>query len=333
MLRLRRNTFLWTVLLSGVYTVCSEQGKKVNMSKDQRGGDSTGTMDTGPERGDNKRASSSGTVPELSQGERREVEERTSISAVVVHETVREEGEHELSRPPSALAWSGLAAGLSMGFSLVAQGLLHAYLPRTSWAPLIDNLGYSTGFLIVILGRQQLFTENTLTVILPLLAHPSWSTLWRVARLWAIVLAANLVGAFLFATIVAQTAVFPPQITRSFAEISLHSIQAGFGLTLLRGIFAGWLIALMVWLLPAAQGTRLHIIILITYLVALGGFTHIIAGSIDVFYLVNTGAVSWPSYFTAFMFPTLIGNIIGGVSLVAALNFAQVTAETEDKSS
>ena len=128
----------------------------------------------------------------ISPFERREVEERTNISAVVVHETVREEGERELRRPPSALAWSGLAAGLSMGFSLVAEGLLHAYLPRASWTPLIDNLGYSTGFLIVILGRQQLFTENTLTVILPLLAHPSWSTLWRVARLWAIVLAANL---------------------------------------------------------------------------------------------------------------------------------------------
>ena len=87
----------------------------------------------------------------------------------------------------------------------------------------------------------------------------------------------------------------------------------------------------MVWLLPASQGTRLHIIILITYLVALGGFTHIIAGSVDVFYLVNTGTVSLLTYFIGFMLPTLIGNIIGGVSLVAALNFAQVTAETEDK--
>ena len=97
-----------------------EADKKVSMSKEQRGGDSTGTIDPGPEVGDSTRASSSDTVPELSKGERREVEERTSISAVVVHETVREEGEHELSRPPSALAWSGLAAGLSMGFSLVA---------------------------------------------------------------------------------------------------------------------------------------------------------------------------------------------------------------------
>jgi formate/nitrite transporter FocA (FNT family) len=71
----------------------------------------------------------------------------------------------------------------------------------------------------------------------------------------------------------------------------------------------------------------LHIIIIITYLVALGGFAHIIAGSVDVLYLVNIGAISWFTYLAGFMLPTLIGNIIGGVSLVAALNFAQVASE------
>jgi formate/nitrite transporter FocA (FNT family) len=209
----------------------------------------------------------------------------------------------------------------------VAQGLIHAYLYGAPWSPLFDNFGYSLGFLIVVLGRQQLFTENTLTVILPMLAHPDLRTLWRIVRLWTIVLACNLVGALVFATIVAHTAIFPPDIQRSFAEISQRSLRGGFGLTILRGIFAGWLIALMVWLLPAAETTRLHIIIIITYLVALGGFAHIIAGSVDVLYLVNIGAVSWLTYFAGFLLPTLIGNCIGGVSLVAALNFAQVASE------
>jgi formate-nitrite transporter family protein len=270
---------------------------------------------------------SSPNVPDLSYGERKEVERRKSISAVVVHETVREVGERELRRSPSALAWSALAAGLSMGFSLVAQGLLHAYLPATSWSPLIDNFGYSVGFLIVLLGRQQLFTENTLTVILPLLAHPDRNTFLRVARLWVVVLAANLLGAFLFAAVVAHTAIFPSEIQHSLASVAQHSLRGGFGLTILRGIFAGWLIALMVWLLPASEGTRFHIIILITYLVALGGFAHIIAGSVDVLYLVNIGAISWLTYWIGFMLPTLIGNILGGVTLVAVLNFAQVAAE------
>ncbi len=273
-------------------------------------------------------ASSSGVVPELSKGERKEVARRARISAVIVHETVREEGERELKRAPAALALSALAAGLSMGFSLVAQGLLHAYLPAAPWRPLVDNLGYSVGFFIVVLGRQQLFTENTLTAMLPLFAHPNWHTFWKVARLWAVVLAANLLGAFLFATIIAHTDVFQPQIRQSFTEVAFHSLRGDFGLTVLRGIFAGWLIALMVWLLPASDNTKLHIVILLTYLVALGSFSHIIAGSVDVLYLVNTGAVSWATYLLGFMLPTLIGNIIGGASLVGALNFGQVAAET-----
>lgn len=271
--------------------------------------------------------SSSTTVPTLSNAERREVARRTNVSAIVLHESVREAGERELRRKPSALAWSGLAAGLSMGFSLVAPGLLRAYLPQASWTPLIDNLGYSVGFFIVILGRQQLFTENTLTAILPLLAHPNKATFLRVARLWGIVLGANLVGALLFAIIAAHTTLFQPNIQQAFTEIAQHSLRGGFGLTVLRGIFAGWLIALMVWLLPSSQDHKLHIIILITYLVSLGGFAHIIAGSVDVLYLVNTGAISWLTYLFGFMLPTLIGNIIGGISLVAALNYAQVAGK------
>jgi len=211
---------------------------------------------------------------------------------------------------------------------MVAEGLIHAYLPAATWRPLLENFGYSLGFLIVVLGRQQLFTENTLTVILPLLAHPKRLILWKVLRLWTIVLLTNLAGALFFATIVAHTTLFPTHIQQAFTEIAQNSLRGGFGLTILRGIFAGWLIALMVWLLPASEGTRLHIIIILTYIVSLGGFSHIIAGSVDILYLVNTGAVSWYTYLIGFMLPTLIGNIIGGVSLVAALNFAQVAAET-----
>ena len=295
------------------------------MSNENRGKHLTGTIDA--ELGKESTRAPSGAVPELSKTQHKEVADRTRPSAVIVHETVREEGTRELERKPIALAWSALAAGLAMGFSLIAQGLLHFYLHGASWSPILDNFGYCVGFVIVVLGRQQLFTENTLTPILPLFAHPSLNILWRIIRLWTIVLIANLVGAFIFAFILAHTPLFAPEIQQAFAEVAQHSLRGGFGLTILRGIFAGWLIALMVWLLPASEGTRLHIIILLTYLVSLGGFAHIIAGSIDVLYLVNLGAVSWGTYFISFMLPTLIGNIIGGVSLVAALNFAQVASE------
>jgi formate/nitrite transporter FocA (FNT family) len=266
-------------------------------------------------------------LPDLTKLERREVQRRAAPSALVVHEVVREAGESELNRRPTALAFSGLAAGLSMGFSLVGMGLLTAYLPNALWRPLVASLGYSIGFLIVVLGRQQLFTENTLTVILPLLAHPNRRTWVRVGRLWGIVLITNLLGAFIFATVVAHTPLVPPQVQRALTLVSRESLRGDFGLTVLRAVFAGWLIALMVWLLPGAHETRLHIIIILTYLVSLGGFSHIIAGSVDTLYLVSQGILTWEGFFVRFLVPTLIGNCIGGVSLVAALNFAQVATQ------
>ena len=276
---------------------------------------------------DDTRRQSSETIPVLSAMEQREVQNRVNISAAVVHETVREEGERELARSWVALAFSGLAAGLSMGFSLVGQGLLRSHLPATPWRPLVSSFGYCLGFVIVIAGRQQLFTENTLTVVLPLLANPNLRTLLNVCRLWFIVLVSNLIGAFIFATVVAKTAIFTPEINHAFAGIALDALRGGFGLTILRGIFAGWLIALVVWLLPAAQQHRLHIIIILTYFVGLGGFAHIIAGSVEVFYGVSVGQISWAICIGGFIAPTLIGNIVGGASLVAALNYGQVAGE------
>lgn len=111
---------------------------------------------------------------QLGSQEREDVDQIAAPRTLIVYEAVRKEGEAELSRPTSSLMWSGLAAGLSMGFSMVGDGLLRAGLPDEPWRPLISSFGYSFGFLIVILGRQQLFTENTLTAILPLLHGRSW---------------------------------------------------------------------------------------------------------------------------------------------------------------
>src|SRR5687768_12429071 len=101
--------------------------------------------------------------------EAEEARERASPSGRIVYDAVVQEAEEELRRSSAGLFWSALAAGLSMGFSLFAEGLLRHYLPDERWEPLVAKLGYSVGFLVVILGRQQLFTENTLTPVLPLL--------------------------------------------------------------------------------------------------------------------------------------------------------------------
>jgi formate/nitrite transporter FocA (FNT family) len=272
-------------------------------------------------------------APELSEREKQEAEDRTSVKATIVHETIRYDGEEELNRPLAALAWSALAAGLSMGFSLVAMALFRAYLPDTPWRPLVARLGYPVGFLIVITGRQQLFTENTLTAIIPLLSRRNLGTLWRVARLWAIVLLANLAGAHLFAWVVATTPMFHPEVRNAMFQLSKEAADVTFGVAILRGIFAGWLIAMVVWMLAAIDTGRLAVIIIITYIVGLASLTHIIAGSVEVLFLVMVGYKSWLSVVIGYMLPTLVGNCIGGVSLTAALNHAQAVAGMAKKKS
>jgi formate-nitrite transporter family protein len=265
-------------------------------------------------------------APELTEQQEQEAQDRTSVSAVVVHEAIRHDGEEELNRPSSALAWSGLAAGLSMGFSLVGQALLRAHLPDRPWRPLIVSLGYSLGYVIVIVARQQLFTENTLTAIIPLLARRNLATLVQVARLWAVVLVANLAGAHLFAWVAGNTIMFKPEVQAAMLALGKEAAAVSFGAAVLRGIFAGWLIAMVVWMLAAIDTGRIAVIVILTYVVGLAGLTHIIAGSIDVLFLVMVGAKSWGAAAWGYMLPTLIGNSIGGVSLTAALNHAQVVA-------
>jgi formate-nitrite transporter family protein len=252
-----------------------------------------------------------------------EAEERRSPGGHIVYQAIQKEGEEELKRPSSGLAWSGLAAGLSMGFSFLAEALLRHYLPDAPWRPLISKLGYSVGFLIVVLGRQQLFTENTLTVILPLLRRWNARTVLNVLRLWTVVLGSNLVGAFAFAWILGHTSVARPELRLDFTQLGEVALAPGSGTLLVRGIFAGWLIALMVWLLPVAESARIWVIILLAYLVGLAEFSHIIAGSVETLFLVATGERSFVEYIVHYMLPTLGGNIMGGISLVAALAHAQ----------
>jgi formate/nitrite transporter FocA (FNT family) len=261
-----------------------------------------------------------------SEQEEQEAADRASPSGEVVYKAILHEGESELERKSAALFWSGLAAGLSMGFSLVTEALLRGHLPDTTWRLLVAKFGYSVGFLIVILGRQQLFTENTLTPILPLLSRKEGASIGNVMRLWGVVLAANLIGGVLISLTLAKTNALDPRTHAAAIAIAHEAVTPGFGTVLLKAIFAGWLIALMVWLLPFAETARVWVIILITYVIGAAGFSHSIAGSIEVFVLAWLGEKSWATVLGGFVAPALIGNIIGGVALVAALNHAQVVA-------
>ena len=260
----------------------------------------------------------------LNKGEFKDAVRRSAPTAAIVYEAIRREGEDDLARSTWTLVWSGLAAGLSMGFSFLMEALLTVNLPDAPWRALISKFGYSVGFLIVVLGRQQLFTENTLTPILQLLHRKNMPTLLQVIRLWTTVLGANIVGAFLFAVLVDKTGLFSGSIEQVFTELAAKAFGSGFFQTAVSGIFAGWLIALMVWLLPFAESARVAVIIIITYVVGLGGFAHIVAGSVNAFYTVINGNVSVSIFGFQFLIPALLGNIIGGVTFVSAVNYAQV---------
>jgi formate/nitrite transporter FocA (FNT family) len=246
----------------------------------------------------------------------------------VIYRAIRQDGEHALGETSASLAWSGLAAGLSMGFSLAGEGLLKAYLPDVPWTPLVSKFGYALGFLMVILGREQLFTEQTLTVMLPLFsAKRPPGILANVARLWIIVLATNLVGAAAFAVAAAWTPAFLPEVQAAFLRIGHDALAPSWSATFIRGIFAGYLIATMVWLLPGAGPSRLWIVIILAYIVGVAGLAHVIAGTAECLFVVFKGEATLSAYLGGFLVPSLLGNSIGGVALVASLVHGQHAPE------
>jgi formate/nitrite transporter FocA (FNT family) len=247
----------------------------------------------------------------------------------LIYRSVRQDGEYALEQSGPELMWSGLAAGLSMGFSLIAEGLIRAHLPDTGWTPLVSKFGYSAGFLIVILGRQQLFTEQTLSAMLPLLArNRRIGTPSNLARLWTIVLLSNIAGTAVIAATTALTPAFPPHVHDAFSHIGHAALSHGFITTLVRGVYAGFLIAVMVWLLPGAGAARLWIVVLLTYLIGLGAFSHIVAGSAECLYVVFRGQRGIADYAVGFFLPALVGNTLGGVMFVASLAHAQHAPES-----
>tara|TARA_R110001583_G_C5543167_1_gene399612 strand:- start:106 stop:960 length:855 start_codon:yes stop_codon:yes gene_type:complete len=273
-----------------------------------------------------------GAQSQKSQSDEKTIEDNLRLRVPVVYEIVREEGREDLKRPLPSLWWSGVAAGLCISMSVVSEGLLERGLPASDWRPLVSNFGYCVGFLIVVLGRLQLFTENTITAVIPLLTKPSWHNLTLMARLWSVVFAANLVGTFLFAVAVEHSAIFSPEQTESFLEIFRHFMAKTPSEMLLHGIPAGFLIAAMVWMIPSAKGSEFWVIVMMTYLIALADLAHVVAGSTEAFMLLLAGETSLYQTFVGFMLPALLGNVIGGTLIFSLLVYGQVKDEMHERS-
>ena len=269
-----------------------------------------------------------GKTPELSAHEQHEVEKNQPPRAAVLHEIIRTQGDKELERSVAALWWSALAAGLTMGLSLMGMGLLNARLPDGEGFKVIASFGYCAGFLAVILARQQLFTENTLTAVLPIMSKPTLGNFGRLFRLWSVVLVGNLCGTLLVAYVMLHLPIFDTKTDLAFLDIGRKVMENDASKMFAKGIISGWMIATMVWMIPSMESAKMWIIILITYFMALGDFTHIVVGSVEVSYLVFAGELPWRDFWLVFAGPTLVGNIIGGSFIFALISHAQIRSES-----
>jgi formate/nitrite transporter FocA (FNT family) len=167
-----------------------------------------------------------------------------------------------------------------------------------------------------------------LTVVLPVLTRRDTPTLLKALRLWGIVLLCNLVSTWVFAAMLRIPGVLSADVVDALRHVAgMAAGSQALGPMFVRSILAGWLIALMVWLLPSARSGRLLTVVMITYVVSVARLSHIIAGSTEVAYAYLAGDASLHDYFAYFLLPTLAGNVIGGTSLVALLNHAAIAPE------
>jgi formate/nitrite transporter FocA (FNT family) len=236
---------------------------------------------------------------------------------------VADNARHELARPVTALAVAGVVGGLTMGLTALSTSIVSAELGPGANAQFLSHCLYPIGFMAVILGRGQLFTENTLYPVALVLAERRH--FWRTARLWAIVLPFNILGALLFSILAVKTGALRPEYVTAMANFGLEATRMPASHVFWSGVFGGWIIALVAWLVSGSHsitGSAL-LIWVFTFVVGLGHFAHCIASSAEILSAVLTGQYSIVGYL-AWLLPATSGNIVGGVMLVTLLEYGQV---------
>lgn len=255
------------------------------------------------------------------------VEHHLRLEAKTVYAIISAEGEDELARPNQSIFWSSIAAGLAISFSVIIEAALRANLPDTPMRHVFENFGYTAGFLIVILCRLQLFTENTITPVLPVLKNRDMKTFNKTAVLWGVCFVGNMIGALIIALALNHVPMLSGEVMSAIDGLADHVAEITASHSLARGIPAGFLIAALVWMMPSSEGNEFWVIFFVTYLIALGDFTHVIAGSVELFYIGVADLSRMPDLIIGNLIPTLIGNVIGGTGLFALIAWAQVEAE------
>jgi formate/nitrite transporter FocA (FNT family) len=252
-------------------------------------------------------------------------DERPRPSAADIYDRVKRDATDELSRPVAALAFSGLFAGATVGFGGLAAAAAAATVGPARGAALLAAVFYPVGFIATIIGRAQLFTENTLyplTLVLDERRHVRVTI-----RLWTVVLAANLVGAVGFAALVVESGAVPHDVVIHVVNTGRRLSAGSWSSRLWSGLIAGWLLALVAWTIEASDHTvgQIALIWAITFVIAAVGLCHCVSTTSEVLAAVFHGSVSF-SHLLAWLSAVILGNIIGGVLIVAVLNYGQVRA-------
>jgi formate-nitrite transporter family protein len=245
-----------------------------------------------------------------------------------IYEQVSRNARHELDRAALGLAISGLAGGMTMGLTALSTSIIIATLGPSPAARIIANLLYPIGFIVVILGRAQLFTENTLYPVALMLAE--WRHGWRTLRLWAIVFPSNVAGAFLFALLAVKTGALRPEFVAAMTHLGVQAATVATAHVFWSGVIGGWIIALVAWLVSGSHSITGSVMLigLLTFVVGLGGFAHCIATSGEILAAILDHQLAASRYF-AWLAPATLGNICGGVRLVTLLEYGQVKGGEE----
>lgn len=246
------------------------------------------------------------------------------LSADETFQRIVAAADEEVKRDNSELFFSGLAAG----FAITLTFLLHAVVAAAVSGPaetILGSLLYPLGFLYIIVGRYQLYTENTLppvTLVLERIA--SVPTLLRV---WGLVLLANVVGAAAGAFVLANSGVMSTEVATAAAEFGRKALEISPLDLFLKGLFAGWLVAGIVWLLHAVRDSvsRILLVYVVFLSIPAAELYHIVVSIMDALFLVFLGEVGLVPAVIGFLIPVLLGNTIGGVVLVALVNYAQTS--------
>lgn len=240
-----------------------------------------------------------------------------------IYQQVAASGRDEIHRSGSALAISGLAGGIFMGLTALGTAVVLGMLGESAAAHFIAKLFYPLGFVVVIIGRAQLFTENTLYPVALVLAERRH--LWATLRLWSIVLPANILGAFVFALLCAHTAALQQPTLHALVNLGGEALAHPSAAIFWSGVFGGWIIATTAWLVSGSHSITGSVLIiwLLTSVVGLGNFAHCIATSGEILTAVLVGQASTTKYFHWLLFAVL-GNICGGVGLVTLIEYGQV---------